>query len=131
MSQKIIEVSKKGKQALSVSIRKWERVVKAWEKCGPDGTIDPDKDGIGSDGCGLCTQYRVGVDPSCWAVFCDGCPVRLDTGEMGCINTPYDEYEDSSRFFNQGGAQAELDYLRDLDSRCVVVPGLRHNRVKA
>ena len=127
---KIIEVSKKGKQALSVSIRKWERVVKAWEKCGPDEIIDPDKDGIGSDGCGLCTQYRVYPVPGTF-VSCDGCPVRLDTGEIGCTGTPYDRYEDGDRFFNQKGAQKELDYLRDLDSRCVVVPGLRHNRVKA
>lgn len=130
MSKKIIEVSKKGKQAISVSIRKWERVVKAWEKCGPDGDIDPDKDGTGPDGCGLCTQYRIDGDLGCW-VTCEGCPVALDTGEMGCINTPYDKYEGDDRFFNQEGAQKELDYLRDLDSRCVVVPGLRHNRVKA
>lgn len=127
MSQKIIEVSKKGKAAISVSIRKWERVVKAWEECGPEGDIDPDKDGIGSDGCGLCTQYRGEV----WRVTCGGCPIALDTGEMGCINTPYDKHEEGDRFFNQKGAQKELDYLRDLDSRCVVVPGLRHNRVKA
>lgn len=125
---KIIEVSKKGKQALSVSIRKWERVVKAWEKCGPDGDIDPDKDGLGCEGCGLCTQYRLDKDMS-WFVTCEGCPVALDTGEIGCIKTPYDNYEGG--FFNQEGAQKELDYLRDLDSRCVVVPGLRHNRVKA
>lgn len=130
MSKKIIEVSKKGKQALSVSIRKWERVVKAWEKCGPNGIIDPDKDGIGYDGCGLCTQYLVGAY---WSrrSDCEGCPVALDTGEVGCIGTPYDKYAEQEEFFNQEGAQKELDYLRDLDSRCVVVPGLRHNRVKA
>ena len=89
---KIIEVSKKGKQALSVSIRKWERVVKAWEDCGPDGDIDPNKDGIGSDGCGLCTQYRRDV----WRVTCEGCPIALDTGEIGCIKTPYGLYEEGA-----------------------------------
>ena len=57
---KIIEVSKKGKQALSVSIRKWERVVKAWEECGLGETPDPGHDGISYVGCGLCTKYRVG-----------------------------------------------------------------------
>lgn len=129
MSKKIIEVSKKGKQAISVSIRKWERVVKAWEQSGEDGP-GFDKSGIGYEGCGLCTQYRMDGDLGCWVV-CDGCPIKLDTGEIGCINTPYDKYEEGDRFFNQKGAQKELDYLRDLDSRCVVVQGLRHNRVKA
>lgn len=129
MSKKIIEVSKEGKQALSVSIRKWERVVKAWEKCGPDDTPPGNDDGIGSDGCGLCTQYLRDGELGTF-VYCDGCPVSLDTGEIGCINTPYDKYEEGDWFFNQEGAQKELDYLRDLDSRCVMVPGLRHNRVK-
>ena len=125
MSQKIIEVSKKGKQALSVSIRKWERVVKAWEEC-PD-TPDDD-DGIGPDGCGLCTKYR--ISDGLYFVTCRNCPIQLDTGEIGCNKTPYELYEDGG-YFDMEGAQEELDYLRDLDSRCVVVPGLRVNRVKA
>ena len=129
MSQKIIEVSKKGKAAISVSIRKWERVVKAWERCAEDET--PDVDGIGVEGCGLCTLYRM-YRMDGWYVACEFCPIRLDTGEIGCIHTPYDKYESyQSMYFNKEGAQAELDYLRDLDSRCVVVPGLRANRVKA
>lgn len=128
---KIIEVSKKGKQALSVSIRKWERVVNAWEKCEPDEIIEPDKDGRGCDGCGLCTQYRINRVTSRF-VTCEGCPVSLDTGEIGCWGTPYARYETCDEWaYNKEGAQKELDYLRDLDSRCVVVPGLRHNRVKA
>ena len=58
MSQKIIEVSKKGKAAISVSIRKWERVVKAWELNEINRTSPQDKLGFGVKGCGLCSQYN-------------------------------------------------------------------------
>ena len=129
MSQKIIEVSKKGKQALSVSIRKWERVVKAWELNGVNRTTPGGKLGFGVNGCGLCSQYNNKITRwSSGSTNCNNCPIHPDTGKRGCDGTPYENY---CWFFNQRGAKKELDYLRDLDSRCVVVPGLRHNRVKA
>ena len=123
---KIIEVSKKGKAAISVPIRKWERVVKAWELNEINQTSPLDKLGFGVKGCGLCSQYNKTTWGS--STNCDNCPIQLDTGERGCDGTPYENYcEATTEYF----AKEELDYLRDLDSRCVVVPGLRANRVKA
>lgn len=110
---------------LDKSIVKWERVV------------NDNAPGISSCGCGLCEEYnnplRGLLSP------CAQCPVRLDTGERFCKGTPYAEYvdwvlkerplEDSPLDKGLATAQAELDYLRDLKTRCTVDPEATMNGV--
>jgi len=57
--------------------------------------------------CALCQEFNRKSYNAC-----SGCPIRSDSGRPGCAGTPYD--------FDNTNAQAMLDYLNDLRSRCVV-----------
>jgi len=62
--------------ALYGSISKWRGIV--------DGTIED----LGSDNCVLCQVFLDEPEMD----ICQGCPVRLHTGIVGCGGTPYGHY---------------------------------------
>lgn len=92
------------KEALLGSIAKWEAIV--------DGT---GKD-QGPDNCPLCKMFfqesdkELGGDEDCL-----GCPVRNQSGQRYCRNTPYIDYAYSQPLDDhRAKAQAELDFLKSL-----------------
>lgn len=105
-----------GKQALELSIAKWEHIVRSLQ----NGIV------IWAEGstntCGLCSIYYLNVEYDVEYdsdKYCSGCPVSEKTGLDVCQNTPY---EDFSNALNGGyessviiaAAQAELDFLISL-----------------
>lgn len=124
MTRKIIEVSLKGKRAMAKSVQKWERIVKDWAEKEP-GTYTL---GLSPAGCGCCDEYNKNLKAyEFFRCGCGGCPVFLDVEARYCDGTPFDKYKKAP---SGAGAVAELEYLKDLDSRCVTVKGLLRNRVK-
>lgn len=117
-------ISVKTLHALEKSIRKWERVVAKGVS------------GLGSSGCGLCELYQAarGV----YSKPCDGCPIMMDKGRRMCLGTPYVTYARAKVYGSDYGsdsdaareARRELSYLKDLQSRCEVVPRMRKTRIK-
>lgn len=104
---KKLKITKKAREALKQSLQKWENIVEGTE-------IDR-----GPYNCPLCEVF--------WATYnCNGCPVSKDTGQLCCVGTPYDAWEDHhtlrikslkiSRHHTKrlALAQAEADYLKDL-----------------
>lgn len=82
--------------ALEGSIKKWEAIV--------DGTgID-----AGQDNCPLCQKFfKEDVETG---HKCGGCPVKEESGEDGCRNTPYIYFDED----DADSGQAELDFLISL-----------------
>lgn len=78
----VVELPEKltAKEALKVSIKKWEFIVKFLENQIPLKYVD---DG-GINSCGLCQRY---YDKNCL-----GCPVAESTGHPYCENTPYTKF---------------------------------------
>jgi hypothetical protein len=98
--------------ALKKSIEHWEKIV-----AGDEAEIHR----IGMRGCALCEAFH----PYFYSFWekdenhaCRGCPVAQRTGEGFCIDTPYEEFENSKwepgtpEF--QRFAERELSFLRSL-----------------
>src|SRR5262245_65088865 len=97
-----IAMDTKALAALKKSIRKWEQIVagRAYSK--------------GPENCPLCKLFWIPIPGGVGGLApesCIGCPVYEDTGEPGCIGTPYEDYENDN---TQENAEAELEYLRSL-----------------
>jgi hypothetical protein len=97
-------------EALRGSIAKWEGIV--------DGTMTDE----GPFNCPLCRRFndRKGVSNDC-----QGCPVMARTGHRGCLESPYQTYDDYiehcdwndipiDKSHAKALAQAELDFLKSL-----------------
>jgi hypothetical protein len=87
--------------ALEASILKWKTVVSEIEKTGKKVN-----DG-GEFTCALCHKYMKGD--------CVRCPVRKETGQSLCIDTPYHDYHEAKtgkRLLKH--ATAELQFLQGL-----------------
>lgn len=121
---KVIQINLVGQKALKKSIKKWERVVASWEEARKHGATYPEYSGRGVYGCGMCEKYML---DTVYEERCNKCPVGLDTGGKYCQLTPYGYYERNTTYRL---AKRELSYLKNLESRCEVVKGLRSNRVK-
>jgi len=117
---KVIEISAEGLQALDGSIVKWQDIVAG-------DAIDK-----GDEDCPLCRHYR--HNRTNMQANCDECPVSIDTGESLCQGSPYDQWLDATGYgadYEQANtnsksmkaAVSELEYLKELRSRCVVVEG--------
>lgn len=96
-------MNKRTLKALRGSIAKWEKIVSG------------DAEDMGAENCPLCKLF---VED-----FCDGCPVRKESGVPGCIQTPWHRWAkaQNQRFHWTANtkrrkklAQAELDYLKSL-----------------
>lgn len=72
----------KGGDPLEVSIQKWKDNIR---------TLADKHQPIynGADNCGLCLVY---LSETSDEDDCQGCPVFLHTGKIGCEGTPYDGY---------------------------------------
>lgn len=92
------------KQALALSIEKWEMMVEYLEKHPATSHVWTD----GAETCALCWKYLDGD-------LCYGCPVAEKTGFSGCESSPYYEYweahnnKDSLKY-----AKKELAFLKSL-----------------
>jgi hypothetical protein len=89
--------------ALNKSIEKWE------------GMVVGDQEDQGVRNCALCALF--------WASGCAGCPVKKRTRLKGCLNTPYEAFDelcdiDGSDFADTAEkrrlAMAELRFLESL-----------------
>jgi len=90
-------------QALDLSIEKWETIVKHIEEHGI--TVECG----GRHTCALCGMF--------WLPMCEGCPIHAETGQHGCVSTPYDDYDSwcgSDSDENLEHAKAELKFLKGL-----------------
>lgn len=93
------------KEALEKSIAHWEEVVR-----------EPKDTPFGSDHCALCGVYYD------YEEGCEGCPVRIVTGEDYCRKTPFCDFEyafemECGEKTLRNAAQAELDFLKSLRSQ--------------
>ena len=102
-------------EALAKSIEKWQRIVKELKTPRRSGWTTLDQ---GAKDCPLCALY--------YEKLCVGCPIATDTSHTSCLNTPYQAWLEV-KYYNiseqpraLAAAQAELDYLIDLQSRCEV-----------
>ncbi len=73
-------MDKKTAIALEKSIKHWEENLAA---------ETPEDAGITAEDCALCGIYNKDYPPK--SSVCIGCPVSEYTGEVGCINTPYND----------------------------------------
>lgn len=96
-------------KALDASIGKWTRVVEKGERPLPGGRD-----------CPLCRIFNPSINNS--NLTCEQCPIGIDTGEKWCEGTPFEVYADAPIRSPEEAeaAKAELAYLIDLQSRCVV-----------
>ena len=72
-SRTMLRRLRKGDDPLTVSIQKWEDIVKGTGK--DEGRYN----------CALCALFYI--------VGCFGCPVQEHTGEPRCEGTPYEDWE--------------------------------------
>ena len=109
-----MKTSKRALTALKGSIVKWSDIMNG------DGVDE------GPDNCPLCMLYF----PDC-----DKCPICIETGEICCEKTPYDEWEEYFRCRRKRRAydsksfrlaMAERDWLEALYKKLV-----RRNKQKA
>lgn len=101
-----MKLSKRQKDALKKSIKKWE------------GIVSDELEDEGADNCELCKIYDHND--------CKSCPVYLTSGHIYCKNTPYTTWSDYCYINNRTNwygvfdtkskqlAQAELDFLRGI-----------------
>ncbi len=82
-------------EALKKSIKHWEEL--------RDGES---KQTIGPHSCALCQMFWKLDRISSHKVRCDGCPVAVRSGKIGCLDTPYDLMSD---------AQWTLEYESEFD----------------
>jgi hypothetical protein len=98
------------KNALDISIEKWETLVRIHEL----GILSVNSGGM--DTCGLCIVYADTYDNE--GVECSGCPVRVKTGKPFCLNTPHQQFEKAHEAKNLKGvlssAKNELKFLKEL-----------------
>lgn len=97
-------------KALELSIQKWQNIVAG---------LEADELAIVECGAGeTCALCRWTETHSLRAWSCYGCPVRMKTGESGCIKTPWQDFEKAQRTGNHGAqlkaARAELKFLISL-----------------
>lgn len=85
-------------KALKGSIRKWQRIV--------NGTGEDH----GPDNCPLCKQFWH-YDDYTDIISCGGCPVATHTGQYGCKDTPYDDFQEKA---TKSNATKELNFLKSL-----------------
>lgn len=89
-------------ESLKASIAKWEK----------NAAGDVGKAKIYTDSCPLCEQFIDGSQ------ICKGCPVAERTGEIGCVNSPWEDAE--AAFVHGNGdefriaALAEVAFLKSL-----------------
>lgn len=102
---KQIIVTSTAKQALVESIAKWEKVVA--------GNLISS-----ASNCPLCLLYNTISNDE--TNSCIECPIYNDTGRKWCAGTPYAEYEIATGDEEKAAAKRELQYLIELNERCVV-----------
>lgn len=119
--KKIIFIKPEQVDAFASSIAKWQAIVDSGgEKCG-----------IGSEGCGLC-EFDDKICAEKKTLSCYTCPIAKDVEQTHCDGTPYSDYSeewfcsDTDTNILLIHAKAELSYLLDLQSRCVVDNDLKY-----
>ena len=90
-------MDKKTLKALKGSIEKWEKIVAGTGK------------DEGPNNCPLCKLFNKIEGEEKYA--CNGCPVKEETGQKYCWNTPYEVYEPNPTKKN---AIKELNFLKSL-----------------
>lgn len=98
-------MNEQARAALEESIAHWERMV--------EGSYSPGERPSSGD-CALCRAFR---DKDC-----NGCPVKMWTGELDCGDTPYDSEDIWGLYEDQGldseefkaAARKELEFLKSL-----------------
>lgn len=80
-------------EALKGSIKKWEGIV--------EGTTRDE----GTANCPLCQKFN--TNEMKLTEKCRGCPVMIETRQIGCAGTPYIEYEDAVDEFGEDSVEAE------------------------
>lgn len=116
--RKQIKVSKICKTALEGSIKKWHKIVIAFEEV--EGTdLDPDYEENGPVNCPLCQRYHPSFTGNKAWRCSDACAIRKDTGKPFCDGTPYEAWSDEEEGETLENAKAMYDYLVDLNSRAV------------
>lgn len=75
--REMLELIDKGESPLDISIKKWEDIVNG---------VGNDE---GLDNCALCYVYSNGDGGD---DDCDCCPVKMDTGEPYCAETPFQRF---------------------------------------
>lgn len=101
----MIYINIKTMKALDGSIKKWELIVEGKAK------------DEGRSNCPLCQLYnKDNVEDECRYK----CPIGIDVENRCCYGTPYILYNRSPSVET---AQAMLDYLTDLKTRCRVARG--------
>jgi hypothetical protein len=81
----------------------------------------------GSRTCGLCLRYIIHRDPG---FNCQGCPVRMYTGDSYCATTPYLEYETYLRL-NENFIDRNVNkdyYLELVDKIIDFIEEVNHER---
>lgn len=106
-------------EALEGSIKKWELILAG------EGRDE------GYRNCPLCQMFNTPeLNASRTGPACEGCPVREETGEGGCRNTPYEKWDELCASLRtdwidpaitpvfrrelEKCAMAELDFLKGL-----------------
>ena len=123
-----MKITQKAQDALYASVRHWERL----EKCNDPYAFNAEGWRAGS--CPLCIAFPISNEENDRGIFCTHeCPVCADTGAQECDGTPYnvacrgirryvlDSLKHKPVLLPTKEIQAELNYLRDLLSRCEVV----------
>jgi hypothetical protein len=116
-------------EVLEGSISKWNKIVAG---------IGKDK---GTDNCSLCSKFYYLEEPETEdnlgdpfrQKMCYGCPISIASGDIGCDNTPYEEWRDlvhgsdypykADTKAKRVAAQQELDFLKSLRPNSGVDPG--------